>query len=398
MSHENNLSQVKRVEISGRVGLNSTRINGLFLLLDEKINNRPTFKRVTKDGEEIILWHYDKRGLWMISGSEHIGTDNAFGACKHAAMNPYEIEYGTTWFIYNSEEQGFIRDTSIQIVPYTNAFRETERKQLQEAFEVTPTNVQSCIGLSNLLQNDYYRQYALAQKYLDEGLLFSDSKKLRQAYKNLLSDHFGNSELNILLSKNWEDIFDFQEYLSVHNISREESTSANVEIRENCDEYFVNWNILTPGWQAYLQRNHEDIITELNRHSIILVDYLDVYLGRSWFGDPENDIILKTIYSFVINYRADDYYSPIPPFKPFDIVEVIKECSSSNKILPAGSKLKVICVLDESRCNTAIEVEMLQQDDEASDDEDDFILIQYWSGTIHKDKFKNLRIVSTETY
>jgi len=101
------------VRVYGREGINSHRINGVFIQREEMVGRRPSFQRKTFDGEEIIMWYWHRKGCWMISWKGHVGTQNAYAVCKYKTKNPTNIPPKTKWHIWNSKEQSFDHDDNI---------------------------------------------------------------------------------------------------------------------------------------------------------------------------------------------------------------------------------------------------------------------------------------------
>jgi len=103
------------IRIRGRQGLNSHRINGIFIQREEMVNGKPSFQTKTVDGEEIIMWYWKRKSCWMVSWKGHVGTQNAYAVCKYKSINPIEIPAKTKWHIWNSKKQCFMQDDEIII-------------------------------------------------------------------------------------------------------------------------------------------------------------------------------------------------------------------------------------------------------------------------------------------
>jgi len=103
-----------RICIYGRAGTNEHRINGVFVLRDELLGGRYSFRQLSVDGEEIIMWYYKRKKLWMISWKGHVETENAYAVCKGDVDLPYKLD-GKMWYVWNSDSEKFSPDADIRI-------------------------------------------------------------------------------------------------------------------------------------------------------------------------------------------------------------------------------------------------------------------------------------------
>jgi len=120
-SGDDNSGQVEVPEtllFGGAPESSSNRVDGLFLLQqDKEINGRKYWKRKDDESDSILLYYLPTEGgdqgtsnvpenVWMIARESQLHTENAYACCPSDVLNPLHIK--TFWKVWNKTSQSFV--------------------------------------------------------------------------------------------------------------------------------------------------------------------------------------------------------------------------------------------------------------------------------------------------
>lgn len=114
----------KGFQILGRVGANSGRINGIYVLRPQREGGKNSYQRIGGDKEDpIVFWYWDLHSAWMISKQSHIRNKDkvtAYACIKEEIDDPLELT--STFLIYDPARQMFVEDERVKICPQSEDF------------------------------------------------------------------------------------------------------------------------------------------------------------------------------------------------------------------------------------------------------------------------------------
>merc|ERR1719266_267467 len=101
------------INISGRLGSNAGRVNGVFVVREGKdVGGRTSYARedghVLDTEDPICMWFSEKFKSWMISKESYIGTENAYALVTCAVENPVDIPPNTVWKVFDKDEGKYV--------------------------------------------------------------------------------------------------------------------------------------------------------------------------------------------------------------------------------------------------------------------------------------------------
>jgi len=88
------------VEIHGREGQNSSRVNGRFVRDPELVQGgRSVWRRLDMVEDPIVLWFWTEKRCWMMTRETGIGSEKAYAAVRDPAEDPGEIK--SPWLVFD---------------------------------------------------------------------------------------------------------------------------------------------------------------------------------------------------------------------------------------------------------------------------------------------------------
>eukprot|EP00494_Astrolonche_serrata_P031307 UN31576 len=105
---------ITKVEVKGREGFNSSRLNGKYSLRKEKIGERPSYAKDGNDTNKMIIWYWKDKRVWMMTRHSMIGTDSAYACVKQDVQNPTQVT--VPWKVFDKQEESHVPDEKMKIV------------------------------------------------------------------------------------------------------------------------------------------------------------------------------------------------------------------------------------------------------------------------------------------